>query len=67
MSEIIAVPVAAVIPVPGLTLDQAAMVECLAEGTIPTEPLHTHSFDLEAQMPRLLQIQPSIMKAIGRF
>jgi hypothetical protein len=59
MSEIIAVPVAAIIPVPGLTLDQAAMVECLADGTIPTEPLHMHSFELE--------IQPSIMKAIGRF
>ncbi|WP_343611529.1 alcohol dehydrogenase catalytic domain-containing protein [Novosphingobium sp.] len=39
--------------------DFQQVIDCLADGTIPTEPLHTHSFELE--------IQPSIMKAIGRF
>jgi len=50
--------------------DFKQVIDCLVDGTIPTAPLHTHSFELEAlevEMPRLLEIQPSIMKAIGRF
>ncbi|WP_206239889.1 zinc-binding alcohol dehydrogenase family protein [Novosphingobium terrae] len=50
--------------------DFEQVIACMMDGSLPSADLHTHSFELknlENDMPNLLAMQGSVMKAIGRF